>query len=100
MPIPSLSKRIFTSRVTAVFDPVCGCDDTTYSNECMADGAGVTVASTGECDDGGRGEICDDGEDNDGDGDSDCNDCDCDEDPACTTTTPNSRSRERGAPSL
>jgi hypothetical protein len=33
-------------------DPVCGCDEETYGNECHADGASVNVASTGECDEG------------------------------------------------
>ena len=35
-----------------IFQPVCGCDDTTYSNDCAAAMAGVSVASVGECESG------------------------------------------------
>jgi hypothetical protein len=34
---------------TADVDPVCGCDDKTYSNACMAWSAGVSVQAEGEC---------------------------------------------------
>lgn len=32
-----------------LYDPVCGCDGVTHSNRCSAAGAGVSVASVGEC---------------------------------------------------
>jgi hypothetical protein len=32
-----------------VWDPVCGCDEITYSNECLANLAGISVAYDGEC---------------------------------------------------
>ncbi|AUX21916.1 hypothetical protein SOCEGT47_024120 [Sorangium cellulosum] len=34
---------------TFEYNPVCGCDDTTYGNACAAHAAGVSVASRGEC---------------------------------------------------
>ena len=32
-----------------VFDPVCGCDNVTYSNSCLAIAAGVTSFTSGDC---------------------------------------------------
>jgi hypothetical protein len=41
--------RVTPEACDAVFDPVCGCDDQTYSSACVANAAGVSVASEGEC---------------------------------------------------
>jgi len=33
----------------AIYDPACGCDGITYSNECFASSEGVNVSHAGEC---------------------------------------------------
>jgi hypothetical protein len=38
---------------TQQFDPVCGCDNQTYGNDCIRRMAGVSLKSTGECGGGG-----------------------------------------------
>lgn len=34
---------------TMDYNPVCGCDDQTYSNECAANAKGVSASYAGEC---------------------------------------------------
>lgn len=34
---------------TMDYNPVCGCDDKTYSNECVANSKGVSASYAGEC---------------------------------------------------
>ncbi len=40
---------------TQQFDPVCGCNNQTYGNDCIRRMAGVSLKSTGECGGGGAG---------------------------------------------
>lgn len=46
-----------------IYDPVCGCDNKTYGNDCTRQQAGVSLKSTGAC--GGGGAAADKPKDND-----------------------------------
>jgi len=39
---------------TKQYDPVCGCNNKTYGNACLAEGAGIRVVAQGECKSGGE----------------------------------------------
>jgi len=42
----------------AIYDPVCGCDDVTYSSACTANAKGISVAHTGTCETVTPGKVC------------------------------------------
>lgn len=47
---PDCVEKINTTVVcTAQYDPVCGCNNKTYGNACVAGAAGIRVIYSGEC---------------------------------------------------
>jgi len=45
-----------------LLDPVCGCDGVTYSNECAATAAGISISRDGECETGDIDEVVEEGD--------------------------------------
>lgn len=43
------SKINFNKVCSTIYDPVCGCDDRTYRNECRAEANGLILWSKGPC---------------------------------------------------
>ena len=43
------SKMNLNQVCSTIYDPVCGCDDRTYQNECRAEANGVVLWSKGIC---------------------------------------------------
>jgi len=41
--------KVTVSKCPKIFKPVCGCDDKTYNNQCLADAAGILTTVPGKC---------------------------------------------------
>ncbi|TAE39369.1 MAG: protease inhibitor Kazal-type [Runella slithyformis] len=49
-PTPNCVEKINDQIVcTALYDPVCGCNNKTYGNACVAGASGITNFTKGEC---------------------------------------------------
>ena len=41
--------KIYNTVCIEIYDPVCGCNNKTYSNDCYANANGITYYTKGEC---------------------------------------------------
>ena len=44
-----ISDEINDTGCIEIYEPVCGCNDVTYDNECYAEGSGISNWTQGEC---------------------------------------------------